>query len=155
MGTLETTLVADMKDALRAGDKDRLGTLRMAIAALRNEKVAGKVARELTDAEELRVITSEVNKRKDSAEAYTQGNRPELAERELAEVAILATYLPAPLTEAELDALVVQAIAVITETLGEAPTMKQMGQVIKAVNAEAAGRADGGTVAGKVRAALS
>lgn len=154
MGPLEQRLTDDMKAALKAGDKERLGTIRMAIAALKNEKVAGKTARELTEADELRVLTSEVNKRKDAAEAYTAGHRPELAAKELAEAELIQTYLPARLTEAELDALVTSAVAAAASDLGEQPTMKQMGQIIKAVNAEAAGRADGGTIAAKVRAAL-
>jgi uncharacterized protein YqeY len=155
MGPLETRITDDMKAAMKAGDRERVSTLRMAIAALKNEKVAGKVARELSEADELRVLTGEVNKRKDSAEAYAAGNRPELAAKELAEADLLQTYLPARLTEAELDALVAAAVAQVTAALGERPTVKQLGQVIKAVNAEAAGRADGGTVAAKVRAALA
>lgn len=160
MGPLEAKLTEDMKTALRAGEKERLSTIRMAIAALKNEKVAGKQARELTEADELKVLTSEVNKRRDSAEAYAAGNRPELAAKELAEIDVLQSYLPARLTEAELDALVTQAVADATAALqasdpDAAPSMKQMGQIIKAVNAEAAGRADGGTIAAKVRAALA
>lgn len=155
MGPLEGRLTDDMRNALKAGEKERVSTLRMAIAALRNEKVAGKAARELTEADELRVLTSEVNKRKDSAEAYTAGNRPELAAKELAEAALLLSYLPARLTDAELDALVAAAIADAAAAAGEQPSMRQMGQIIKAVNAEATGRADGGSIAAKVRAALS
>nr|NLI49766.1 GatB/YqeY domain-containing protein [Propionibacterium sp.] len=155
MGPLEGRITEDMKAALKAGDKERVSTLRMAIAALKNEKVAGKAARELTEADELRVLTGEVNKRKDSAEAYTAGHRPELAAKELAEAELLQTYLPARLTDAELDALVAAAVADAAAALGAPPTIKQLGQIIKAVNAEAAGRADGGTVAAKVRAALA
>jgi len=155
MGPLETRLSEDMKTALKAGEKERVSTLRMAIAALKNEKVAGKTARELTEADELKVLTSEVNKRKDSAEAYAAGNRPELAAKELAEAALIQQYLPTPLTDAELDALVAAAVAEAQAGLGERPTMRQMGQVIKAVNAAAAGRADGATVAAKVKAALA
>ena len=75
------------------------------LAAIANEEVAGKAARELSDAEEQSVLAREVSKRKDSAEAYTSGNRPELAEKELAEAAILAEYLPRQLTEAEIGAI--------------------------------------------------
>jgi len=155
MGPLETRITDDMRAALKAGERERVSTLRMAIAALKNEKVAGKEARELTEADELKVLTSEVSKRKDSAEAYTAGNRPELAAKELAEAELLQAYLPARLTEAEVDALVARAVADAAAASGERPTMKQMGQVIKAVNAEAAGRADGASVAAKVRAALA
>ena len=155
MGPLETRIADDMKAAMKAGERERVSTLRMAIAALKNEKVAGKEARELTEADEQRVLTSEVNKRRDSAEAYTAGNRPELAAKELTEAELLQSYLPARLTEPELDALVAQAVADAEAALGAKPTMKQMGQIIKAVNAEASGRADGGTIAAKVKAALA
>ena len=84
MATLESRLSDDMVSALKAHDKQLTQTLRMAIAAIRTEKVAGKTARELSEAEEIVVLQREVAKRKDSAEAYTQGNRPELAARELA-----------------------------------------------------------------------
>ena len=103
----------------------------------------------------LKVLTREAARRKDSAEAYTAGNRPELAAKELAEAEILQAYLPAALTEAELDALVAEEVAAAAAALGAEPTMKQMGQIIKAVNARAAGRAEGATVAAKVRAALA
>lgn len=155
MGPLESRINADMVAALKAGDKASVSTLRMAIAALKNEKVAGKEARELSEADELKVLTSEVNKRKDSAEAYAAGHRPELAAKELAEAELLQTYLPARLTDAELDAIVATVVAETTAAIGEAPTMKQMGGVMKAVHAVVAGRADGGLVAAKVKAALA
>ena len=138
MGTLEDRLHQDMITAMKARDTVLTTTLRMGIGALKNEKVAGKEARELTEADELKVLTSEVSKRKDSAEAYTAGNRPELAAKELAEAELLQAYLPARLTEAEVDALVARAVADAAAASGERPTMKQMGQVIKSVNAEAA-----------------
>jgi len=92
-----------------------------------------------------------VRKRKESAELYTTGNRPELAEKELAEVELLSAYLPTALTEAEVDAIVAEEVA----ALGEGASMKQMGQVIKAVHARAKGRAEGAVVAAKVKAALA
>lgn len=155
MGSLEERLSADMVAAMKARDKDATGTLRMVIAALKNEKVAGKVARELSDADEIAVLQREVARRKDSAQAYTDGKRPELAAKELAEVDLIARYLPAALTAKELDLLVEEEVAAAAATLGAAPTMKQMGLVIKAVTARAAGRAEGAQVAAKVRAALS
>ena len=127
----------------------------MAIAALKNEKVAGKQARELSDAEEISVLQREVRTRRDSAQAYTDGGRPELASKELAEADLLGAYLPAALSDAELDALVAEEVAAAEASLGEKPKMRQMGQVIKAVAARASGRADGGTIAAKVRAALA
>ncbi|WP_040160682.1 GatB/YqeY domain-containing protein [Nigerium massiliense] len=155
MGSLESRLNADMIAAMKAGDKQKTSTLRMAIAALKNEKVAGKAAKDLSEADEQAVLTREVHKRKDSAEAYTQGNRPELASKELAEAETLAAYLPAPLTDEELVTLVGEEVANAEASLGAKPTMKQMGQIIKAVTGRAEGRAEGGTVAAKVRAALS
>ena len=92
-----------------------------------------------------------MRKRKESAELYTTGNRPELAEKELAEVELLGAYLPTALTEAEVDAIVAEEVA----ALGEGASMKQMGQVIKAVNARAKGRAEGSVIAAKVKAALA
>jgi uncharacterized protein len=97
------------------------------------------------------VLGREVRKRKESAELYESGNRPELASKELAEVELLSAYLPAPLTEAELDGIVAEEVA----ALGEDASMRQMGQVIKAVNARAKGRAEGAVVAAKVRGALA
>ena len=102
----------------------------------------------------LAVLTREVNRRRDSAEAYTAGNRPELAEKETAEAELIGRYLPAPLTEAELDALVAEEVAAAEASAAAKPTMKQMGQIIRAVNGRAQGRAQGGEIAAKVRAAL-
>ncbi|MDN5570153.1 MAG: GatB/YqeY domain-containing protein [Propionibacteriaceae bacterium] len=155
MGTLEDRLHTDMIVALKARDSSRTTTLRMAIAALKNEKVAGKEARELSDDDEVKVLQREVRTRRDSAQAYTDGGRPELAEKELAEAELLGAYLPAALSDAELDALVAEEVAAAEASLGEKPTMRQMGQVIKAVNARAAGRADGSAVAARVKAALA
>ncbi|MDR0848477.1 MAG: GatB/YqeY domain-containing protein [Propionibacteriaceae bacterium] len=150
MAELKDQIVADMKDAMRAKDQLTLGTLRMAKAAIMNEEVAGKAARELSQAEEQAVITREVRKRRESAEVYADAGRAELAEKETAEADILAKYIPAPLSEEEVDAIIAEEVAALPE-----PTIKAMGQVIKAVNARAGGQADGATVAAKVRAALA
>ncbi|MFZ0529068.1 MAG: GatB/YqeY domain-containing protein [Propionicimonas sp.] len=155
MSALKDRIKADMVTAIKAQDDLARSTLRMAVSAIQNEEVAGKVARELSDAEVIAVLNREVAKRKDSAQAYTAGNRPELAAKEEAEVEILRRYLPAALTEAELDEIVATEVSRAAEQAGAAPTMKQMGQVIKAVNATVAGRADGATVAAKVKAALA
>ena len=155
MSELKDRLQADMVAAMKAHDELTKSTLRMAVAAIKNEQVAGTEARELSDDEVLAVLNREVSKRRDSAEAYTAGNRPELAAKELAEIEVLQRYLPAALTDAELDAIVAEEVAAAAAQLGAAPTMKQMGLVIKAVNARAAGRAQGAVVAAKVKAALS
>ena len=102
MAELKDRLKADRVAAMKARDELAKNTLGMALTAIQLEEVAGEVARELTDDEVLRVLTREAAKRKDSAEAYAAGNRPELAEKELAEAAILHAYLPAALSEAEL-----------------------------------------------------
>ena len=155
MSELADRLHADLVAAMKDRDELTRSTLRMAIAAIKNEQVAGKEARTLEQGEVITVLNREVAKRRDSAEAYTTGNRPELAERELAEIEILQRYLPAALTDAELDELVAAEVAAAAQALGEQPSMKQMGLIIKAVNAKASGRAEGAKVAAKVKAALA
>ena len=152
--TLEETLHQDMVAAMKARDSALVTTLRMAIGALKNEKVAGKEARQLSEADEIAVLQREVRSRRDSAQAYTDGGRPELAAKELAEIEVLSAYLPSMLSDAELDAIVAEEIAAAAQASGEAPTMRQMGAIIKAVNGRASGRAEGKTVAAKVKAAL-
>ncbi|HNV11572.1 MAG TPA: GatB/YqeY domain-containing protein [Propionibacteriaceae bacterium] len=154
MGTLKDQLRADLVIAMKAKDDAAKSNLRMVLAAIGNEEVAGASARELSDAEELAVVTREVNKRRDSAQAYAAGNRPELAAKETSEAEFLAAYLPTRLTPDELKALVDAEVAAAAAG-GDAPTMKQMGVIIKAVGAKAAGRADGGSIAALVRAALA
>lgn len=154
MGTVEDRLHDDMVAAMKARNTVLTTTLRMGIGALKNEKVAGKEARELTQDEEIAVLQREVRSRKDSAQAYTDGGRPELAAKELAEIEVLSAYLPSMLSDAELDAIVAEEIAAAAQVSGEAPTMRQMGAIIKAVNGRASGRAEGKTVAAKVKAAL-
>lgn len=155
MSALADRLQADLVVAMKAHDELAKSTLRMAVAAIKNEQVAGKQARELSEADVLGVLNREVAKRRDSAQAYTEGNRPELAAKELAEVEVLQRYLPAALSEVELDAIVAEEVAAIAEEVGAPLTLRQMGLVIKAVNARAAGRAEGATVAAKVKAALA
>jgi uncharacterized protein YqeY len=151
MAALKDTLRSDLTTSMKARDTFRTGVLRMVLAAIQTEEVAGTSARELSGEEELAIVGREVRKRKESAELYTQGNRPELAAKELEEVELLSEYLPAGLSEAELDAIVAEEVA----AAGEGVSMKQMGQVIKAVNARAKGRAEGGVIAAKVKAALA
>ncbi|MCT1459943.1 GatB/YqeY domain-containing protein [Aestuariimicrobium sp. p3-SID1156] len=155
MGVLKDRLKADLVTAMKARDEAAKSNLRMAIAAIGVEEVAGASARELSEAEEIGVLTKEVSKRRDSAEAYAAGGRPELAEKENSEAEFLSQYLPAPLTEDELDQIVAEEVAAAEASLGEKPGMKQMGQVVKAVNTRVAGRAPGAQVAAKVRASLT
>jgi uncharacterized protein len=148
--TLKATVQQDLTTAMRERDQLRAGTLRMALTAITTEEVSGKEARELTDDDVLRVLAKEAKKRKEAATAYTDAGRPELASKEEAELAILETYLPAQLSDEELAAIATRAV----ESTG-ASGMAQMGQVMKAAQAEVAGRADGGRVAAAVKAALA
>ncbi|MFL6111111.1 MAG: GatB/YqeY domain-containing protein [Catenulispora sp.] len=150
MTELKEKLRADLTAAMKGRDELVTATLRMALTAIGNEEVAGKQARELSDAEVVQVLTREAKKRREAAEAFAGGGRPEQAEREKAEGQVLARYLPAQLSDEELSALVAQAIA---ETGAEGP--KGMGLVMKALNPKVAGRAEGGRVAAAVKAALS
>lgn len=148
--TLKSTLQRDLHDAMRAREAVTVGTLRMTLTAISNEEVAGSSARELSDEETLKVLAKEAKKRKESATAYRDASRPELAEREEAELVVLEAYLPEQLGDDELTAIVDRAV----EQVG-ATSMAQMGQVMKAAQAEAAGRADGGVIAAKVKARLA
>ncbi len=112
MSELSDRLQTDLVTAMKAHDAVTLSTLRMTIAAIKNEQVAGKEARVLSEAEVVQVLNREVAKRRDSAEAYTAGNRPELAAKELSEVEVLQRYLPTALTDAELDAIVAEEVSV-------------------------------------------
>lgn len=148
-----TSFKQAIQDRLHSAMKERnaplTSTLRMMLAAIQHEERAGEQLRELTDDEILVVLAKEAKKRHESAEAYRQGNRPELAEKEESEAAIIAEYLPKPLTEEELAAVVAEEVAKL-----EDPSMKQMGQVIKAVNTRVQGRAEGAKVASLVKGAL-
>lgn len=146
---LKATLQHDLTEAMRAKDRVRAGTIRMALTAIATEEVAGKEHRELSEEEVLRVVTKEAKKRREAAEAYTGAGRAELAEQEEAELAVLEVYLPAPLDDAELARLAQETVA----ELGVSG-MAGMGQVMKAVQPKVAGRAEGGRVAAAVRAAL-
>ena len=123
MGALKDQLKTDLVAAMKAHDEAAKSNLRMAIAAIGTEEVAGASARELTNAEELAVVTKEVSKRRDSAEAYTQGNRPELAAKETAEAEFLAKYLPAPLSSEELQQIVDEEIAAATADAEKSPRL--------------------------------
>src|SRR5665811_427007 len=147
---LKSTLRADLHTSMRERDQVRTATLRMALTAVTNEEVSGTTARELSDDDVLKVLAREAKKRREAATAYHEAKRPELAAKEAAELVILEAYLPAQLSDAELEALVAQALS---ET--GATGMSQMGSVMKAATALVAGRADGGRVAAIVKSALS
>jgi uncharacterized protein YqeY len=150
MNTLKTRLRADLNDAMRARDEVRKSTLRLALSAIQNEEVAGSSARELSDDEVLKVLIREAKKRREAAEAFQNAGRAEQAAAERAEGEVLAGYLPAQLTDSEIQALVASAIAQTGAT-----GMPAMGQVMKAVTPQVAGRAEGGRVAAEVRTQLA
>jgi uncharacterized protein YqeY len=148
--SMKEQLQDDLTDAMRAKDDVRRSTIRMALTAITNEEVSGKQARELSDDDVVKVLSRELKKRKEAAAAYTDAGQPERAEAELAEAAVLRAYLPTPLTDAELEALVAASIAELGVSGGSA-----MGQVMKALQPATAGRADGGRVAAEVRRQLA
>ncbi|TDT29917.1 GatB/YqeY domain-containing protein [Naumannella halotolerans] len=154
MAELKDQIRDDLKTAMKARDKQVTTVLRSVLATIGTEEVSGDAPRELTGDEELAIIRSEVKKRREAAEGFTAGGRTESAESELAEAKILGRYLPAALSEDELDALVAAEVSAAAAELGEQPGMKQMGQIVRAVNEKAHGRAEGKVVAAKVRAAL-
>lgn len=154
MAATKDRLKADLVVALRAKDEATKTTIRMLLAAIGNEEVAGEVARELSDTEELATVTKELKRRQEAAQIYAEAGRPELAAKETSEAECISKYLPAPLTEAELQNLVSAELAALKDA-GQEPTMRHMGALVKAVNVKASGRADGKTVASLVRAALN
>lgn len=151
MAELKSRLRADLTDAMKTQDKLRTATLRMLLAAIQTEEVSGKEARELSDDEVLKVLARESRKRNEAAEIYTQNGRGELAANEHAEARVIDEYLPTPLSEAELAEVVDTAMAQVAEQLGERPGMKQMGMVMKAATALAAGKADGARLSAAVK----
>lgn len=151
MATLEDRLHDDLTAAIRARDELTTATLRMALTATKTESVSGDAARELTDDEVVAVLGREAKKRRESATAYDDAGRPELAARERAELGVLARYLPEQLSDEELAALVTAAV-VAAGAGGQG--MRAMGAVMKVVTPQVAGRAEGGRVAAAVRAAL-
>jgi uncharacterized protein YqeY len=149
MAELKDRLRADLTASLKARDSLRAGTVRMVLAAITNAEVAGKEARELSDDDIVGVLTSESKKRREAAEAFDAGNRPELAEKERAEATILAEYLPEPLTADEVSAIIAVAIE---KTGAEGP--RGIGPVMGVVQPQVRGRADGAAVAAEVRRQL-
>ncbi|MGB7818621.1 MAG: GatB/YqeY domain-containing protein, partial [Ornithinibacter sp.] len=139
--TLKAQLQHDLHDSMRARDKLRSGTLRLVLTSITNAEVAGEEARELSDDEVLKVVAREAKRRREAATAYRDAGRPELADSEEAELAVLHRYLPTQLDDEALAAIVRRAVDATGAT-----GMHQMGQVMKAAQEEVAGRADGGRV---------
>lgn len=153
MAQLKDQLKKDLTDSIKSQNQVVSGTLRMALTAITNEEVSGKESRELSDAEVLSVLTKEAKKRRESVEAYMQANRKDLADKESAELSVLEKYLPAALSEQELEDIIAKAI---TEATGQGATgMKAMGIVMKIIQPQTVGRVDGSLLANKVKEKLS
>ncbi len=150
MNALKDTLQADLKAAMKGRDEVTMATLRMALTAVRNEEVAGKAARVLTDDDVLKVLARELKRRRESAEAYDDARRPELADRERIEATVLERYLPAAMGDEELTQVVARVIADVG-----ASGMADMGKVMKPAQAAVAGTADGKRLSTEVRRQLS
>ncbi|POM26096.1 Yqey-like protein [Actinomadura rubteroloni] len=150
MSDLKARLETDLSAAMKARDELRTRTLRMALTAVKNEEVAGKKARELSDDDVVKVLAREAKKRREAATAFADAGRAEQAQAERDENGVLDAYLPAQLADAELTALVADAIA---ETGAAGP--RGIGQVMKVVNPKVAGRAEGGRVAAEVKRQLT
>lgn len=148
MADLKAQLNDAVKDAMRNKDKDRLTTLRMATAAIKQIEVDERI--ELDEARILAVLEKMIKQRKDAAAQFDAGNRPELAAKELAEVTVLQTFLPAALSDAELDGL----ISATLEATG-ASGMKDMGKVMAQLKPQVQGRADMGQVSARIKARLN
>lgn len=147
---LKEKLQSDLTDAIRSQDAVKSGTIRMLLAAITNEEVAGKSARVLIDAEIITVLSREAKKRREAVEAYTNAKRDDLVNKEKEEAAVIALYLPEQLSEADIKKLIADAIA---ETNATGPA--GMGLVMKVLQPKIAGKADGGVVSSLVKAALS
>lgn len=146
---LKEKLQADLTEAIRGRDEVKSGTIRMLLSAITNEEVAGKAAKVLTDAEIITVLSRETKKRREAVEAFTAAKREDLANKEKAEGAIIAQYLPEQLSESEIKKMITEAIA---ETNAAGPA--GMGLVMKVLQPKIAGKADGGVVSALVKAAL-
>jgi uncharacterized protein YqeY len=136
-----------MKAAMRAGEKERLGVIRMITAAIKQREVDERIS--LDDAQVVAVLEKMVKQRKESLVQFQAGNRQDLVDRESAEIELLKTYLPSQLGDAEIDALIADAIAATG-----AASVKDMGKVMGVIKSKAQGRADMGTVGAKIKAKL-
>ena len=146
--TLKARIQEDMKSAMRAGEKDRLANIRMVMAAIKQREVDERI--ELDDPQVLSVIDKMVKQRRESIAQFRAGGRADLVAKEEAELALLNAYLPAQLGDAELDAMIAAAIAATG-----AASIKDMGKVMAAIKAQAAGRADMAAVGARIKARLS
>jgi uncharacterized protein len=147
LGTLKERITEDMKAAMRSGEKERLGVIRMITSAIKQREVDERIV--LDDAQVLSVLEKMIKQRKESLVQFQAGNRQDLVDKENAEVALLQGYLPSQLSGAEIDALIGEAIAATG-----AASIKDMGKVMGVIKAKAQGRADMGAVGAKIKAKL-
>ena len=150
MSELKSKLQGDLNDAIKSRNTVVAETIRMVLAAITNEEVAGKEKKELSDAEVITVLTREAKKRREAAEAFEQGGRADKAAAERAEGEVIAGYLPEQLSESEINNLISETIASVGAT---GPS--DMGKVMGALKAKVAGKADGALVSSLVKAALN
>jgi uncharacterized protein YqeY len=145
---LKEQITEDMKAAMRSGEKERLGVIRMITAAIKQREVDERIT--LDDSQVLSVLEKMIKQRKESLTQFQAGNRQDLADKEAAEITLLQGYLPSQLSDAELDALIKEAIAATG-----ASSVKDMGKVMGIIKSKAQGRADMGAVGSKIKASLS
>ena len=145
--TLKERITEDMKTAMRSGEKDRLAVIRLLQAAIKQREVDERIT--LDDTQVTSVLEKMIKQRKESVVAFEKGGRADLVAKENAEIAVLQPYLPAQLSDAELDALIAEAIS----STGAA-SIKDMGKVMGVVKAKAAGKADMGAVGARIKARL-
>ena len=145
---LKDRITEDMKGAMRAGEKERLGTIRLVLAAIKQREVDERIT--LDDGQVLAVLEKMIKQRKESIAQFESGGRADLVAKEQAELAILQVYLPAQMSEAEIDALIAEAVAATGAT-----SIKDMGKVMGIVKAKAQGKADMGAVSARIKQKLS
>ncbi|XAH22268.1 GatB/YqeY domain-containing protein [Xylophilus sp. GW821-FHT01B05] len=150
---LKDQITDDMKTAMRAKDSQRLATIRLLLAALKQKEVDERV--ELDDAAVVAIVDKMIKQRKDSIAAFQQANRTDLVDQEAAELAVLQAYLPARLSADEITAEVQAVAAEVQAELGRAPTQADMGKLMAAAKARLAGKADMGQVSAAVKAVLA
>ena len=144
---LKDRITEDMKTAMRAGDKERLATVRLALAAIKQREVDERIS--LDDTQVLAVLEKMIKQRREAITQFASGNRADLVAKETAEIGLLQQYLPAQMSEAEVDALIQEAI----QATGAA-SMKDMGKVMAAVKAKAQGRTDMGALSARIKQKL-
>jgi uncharacterized protein len=145
---LKERITEDMKGAMRAGEKERLGTIRLVLAAIKQREVDERIT--LDDGQVLAVLEKMIKQRKESIAQFESGGRADLVAKEQAELAVLQVYLPAQMSEAEIDALIAAAVAATG-----ASSIKDMGKVMGIVKAQAQGKADMGAVSARIKQKLS